>query len=110
MAAKIENREDPRNPETRIIPRGDAWSSRGRSEANVRDTGTLVRRYIERAIIESGAGVTLRDPDVRSELADIANNLNELDEALRIARRLDERLERIERHVVAMIATLDERT
>jgi hypothetical protein len=58
-------------------------------------TGTLVRQYLERAIIEAGAAMTLRDPDVRAELDELQANLDRHDEAIAIARAMEHRLDRM---------------
>ena len=73
-------------------------------------TGRLVRQYLERAIIEAGAGSTLREPDVRAELAELEASLDRQDEtfaeAVAIARRMDERIQTIMKRLELMDATI----
>ena len=73
-------------------------------------TGRLVRTYLERAIIEAGAGSTLRERDVRAELAELEASLDRQDEtlaeAIGIARRMDERITTIMKRLELMDATI----
>lgn len=58
-------------------------------------TGTLIRRYLERAIIEAGAGGVLREPDVKADLDELQAELDRHDEAIAIARAMEHRLDRL---------------
>ena len=51
-------------------------------------TGTLVRRFFEGAFIEAGAGVRIREADVRADLAELETRLNRHDEVIALAERL----------------------
>lgn len=69
-------------------------------------TGSLLRHYLELALIEAGAGGRLRDPDVRTELATLEEGLDRQDEALRLTRKMAITLERLEEHLESMAQRL----